>query len=87
MPKSKDELYFVIAGSPLPQSGTSGYCAFYSPAGKIVHNKLDAETFLTFQDAEDFAKQHKIILADARCVTRISFSSQERELYWQRKER
>lgn len=83
--KSKDQTCFVIAAFPLPQPGTYGLSRFYSSVGEIVSDKLDAATFLSWGEAEEFSEEKGIALNGMTYITQISFSETESKLSYERK--
>jgi hypothetical protein len=63
MKRSKKNKYYVIFALP-EQHGRPG-TVYYSVDATITDIKSRAAKFLTFKDAEDFAKEHNIELTSA----------------------
>lgn len=78
-----EQTYYVIAASPLSQSGHGGNALFYGPNCEIVNNKLEAKIFMTFGDAKEFAVYNKIDLENAvPYIDSVIYSQNEMNDYW-----
>lgn len=67
----KNEQYFVIFALP-EQHGRSG-TVYYADDATITDIKSKAAKFLTFNDAEDFAKEHNVELSPTKYIGREDF--------------
>mgnify|MGYP006292975351 CR=1 FL=1 len=85
----KETPQIVIAASPLSQEKARGSNdRFYDSEGNFTGSKLDAATFLTWDDAKEFAEKHKIDLnGEVPYITKIWFTEAELNEYWRRRDR
>jgi hypothetical protein len=77
--RHEDQSYFVIAASPLPQSGYGGKGLYYDQKGEIISDKCKAATFITWEDAKEFADSHGIKLNGVPYIAKVWFLESEVE--------